>query len=85
MSRADFSPYSWMPDWARRVRQPPELPTRFHLCYPCNRGESCLTQDSRLLIFAKFLKSRVAAERIEHGVEPKECGSERPKSVRYRE
>ena len=36
---------------------------------------TCL--DLRLLIFAKLLKSRVAAKRVEHGIKPEERRCER--------
>jgi hypothetical protein len=43
LSRMDFdwrpprrTPYTLMPDLARRVRQPPDALPVFYLCYRCN-------------------------------------------------
>ena len=79
MSRMGFldwrltqTPYNWMPDWARPVRQPPELPSRFLSVLSVQSvANSILAQGSRLLFLAEFLESGIAAQRVPDRIESK--------------
>jgi hypothetical protein len=85
MLRMDFlagvrrggTPYNWVLDSRRRVPQRPDaLP--FCICViRAIRGESYFGTGSRLLFLTEFLEARIIPERIEHGIEPEQRGSER--------
>ena len=69
--RLTQTPYNWMSESACRVRQP-----RYGLRF-CIRviraicGEFYFCADSRLLFLAELLESRIGAQRIPDGIEPK--------------
>jgi hypothetical protein len=71
-------PYNRMLDSTRRVWTPRVSPILLYPCYPGNpwlSSPGCSVKnrlDSRLLVFAKFLEARVAAQRIEHWIEPQQ-------------
>jgi hypothetical protein len=71
------TPYNWMLDWTRRIWQRSDaLP--FCVCViRAIRGEFYFGAGSQLLFLAEFLEARISPERIEHGIESEQRGSER--------